>query len=194
MSLHNQTPEHEHRYKDLIDNDEEKPPSLFKKILMGIAGILLVILFLSYFGVGNRLIPILEGRLVSTTVGDDFVANLSHGGKVVFERSVYEKLLEKYFAEQEHEFSVCLLGYKQGKDYLITGFATTETFHQSFANVISEQCPPTTIIPLHTHPYKHCIFSEQDIRSYEAFLKVNPDAITGLMCEPDRFTFHGHNT
>ena len=66
-----------------------------------------------------------------------------------------------------------------------------KAFGQSVSHVSAELCNSNTIVALHSHPYKRCIFSEQDIKSYEAARQINPDAIIGLMCEADRFGFYG---
>jgi proteasome lid subunit RPN8/RPN11 len=53
-------------------------------------------------------------------------------------------------------------------------------------------CNKETIIDLHTHPFLHCIFSNQDIDSYEKYRKYNPDAIMALMCEENRVSMYGY--
>ncbi len=178
--------------REISENEfEEKKPEnkKIKRLLLVAASIFLVILIVTYIVPGN-IFYILEGRIVSEKL-TDFSVNLKNSGKVVFEKSAYEKLRWLYFSEQRNEFKACLLGKKEGKDYFVSDLYLPKTFGQGVSHVSAELCNKETIISLHTHPYKRCIFSEQDIKSYEAVRQVNPDAIIGLMCEADRFGFYG---
>ena len=170
---------------------EEDKPSLIKKILLIFIGIFLIVLLVSYLLPGDYLVRVLQGQIVSSTLGSDYTLTLKNGDLVVFDPAVYTQLKEFYFEHQKDEFKVCLLGRKNNNHYLISGMAIPKVFSQSFAHVSAEQCSKETIIPLHKHPYKSCLFSQQDIRSYEAFHRINKDALIGLMCEIDRFTFYG---
>jgi len=174
-----------------IPPESALPSTPWKRALLIGIGVVLVILFVSYLSGGDWLYPILEGRVESDVIGADYIVNVTETVRVVFAPDVYRELLRLYYDQPEHEFKACLIGTKSGNDYLIDDLSLPETYQRSFAHVIAEQCPPVTIVSLHTHPFKHCIFSDVDIESYDAFLTVNPDAIIGLMCEPERFTFHG---
>ncbi len=171
--------------------DKKPTDKAVEKLILVLSGVFLVLLVISYFVPGN-IFYILEGRLVSERLNADFSINLKNGGRVVFEKPAYEKLKEFYFSEQKNEFKACLLGKKEGKDYFVFDLYLPKTFGQSVSHVSAELCSKDTIISLHTHPYKRCIFSEQDIKSYEAVRQVNPEAIIGLMCEADRFGFYGY--
>ena len=175
-----------------IDPAEELKKQKRKRLIIAVISVFLIILFVSYLIVGTRVLNIIAGQFGSTTVEEDFTAELDNGGKVVFSEDVYERLRELYFDEQRNEFKVCLEGSKEGNNYFVTGLTTPVIFSQSFSRVSAEPCDENTIISMHTHPFKSCIFSGQDIRTYEFVREVNPDAIIGLMCEPDRFDFYGY--
>ena len=173
--------------------EEEKSPikRFIKKTVIFIVGVFLLILIVSYTAIGGYLFPVIDS-LTSSYVLEDYSIVLPDGSRVVFEPEAYEKLKAIYFAEQKYEFKVCLLGRKQGASYIIHGLKVPEMHSQSFSRVVSELCDEETIIPLHSHPRLWCRFSNQDIRSHEAFLRVNPDALVGLMCDTDRFNFYGY--
>lgn len=162
-----------------------------KKIFVAVTGLFLAVLLVSYLIPGNYILYLVEGHFSSYKLNSDLTIDLKNGGKIIFNETVYEELKQLYFAEQKNEFKVCLQGRKEGANYYIAGLYRPEIFGQSFSHVSAELCDENTIIPLHTHPYKHCIFSLQDIRNYEAVRKKNSDAIIGLMCEVDRFNFYG---
>ncbi len=170
-------------------SDEPRPAII--RWLLGAIGIILIFLFLTSLGVGWWTLPFLEGRVDSDVIGNDFTISVTNDIRVVFVPDAYRQLLKLYDEQPEHEFKACLLGTKTGTDYHVTALHLPRTYEQSFAHVVAEQCPPETIVSLHTHPRGHCIFSDVDVESYETFKTVNPDGIIGLMCERDRFTFYG---
>jgi len=176
---------------ELSEEDELKRLKR-RKIIIGVIGIFLTFLVMSYLLPGNYIFSIIEGKLVSSTLNSDFTVDLNNGSKVVFDEQVYGELKGLYFANQKTEFKVCLIGEKDGKDYLVSNLTLPKTISQSFSQVTAELCKKDAIISLHTHPYEHCIFSAQDIKSYDAVRTVNPNAIIGLMCGPDRFSFYGY--
>ena len=152
----------------------------------------LILIVLTYLVPGNNLLDIIEGRFVSYPLEEDFFVSLRSGGKVIFGSEVYEELKIIYLEEQKNEFKVCLIGNKFGDDYKINDLKKPVIYNQDVFSVSAEQCGKETLIPLHSHPKNRCIFSFQDIKSYEAFKKINPDAIIGLMCEQKRFSFYGY--
>jgi|SRR3989344_2225620 len=178
--------------EDKFNEEESKLHKAIKRIFIIIMALFLIMLILTYLVPGNNILSILEGRFVSVPIEEDFTANLDNGGKVVFSSSVYEELKQIYLKEQKNEFKVCLVGNKILDRYYITELRTPKTISQDVFSVYAEQCSKETLIPLHSHPFKHCIFSSQDIKSYELFKEINKDAIIGLMCEPARFNFYGY--
>lgn len=174
-----------------FNEEESKLNKIIKKVLITILALFLVVLVLSYLVPGTNLLSILEGRFVSSPL-DNFTIILEGGGSVVFEKEVYEELRTIYLKEQKNEFKVCLLGNKTNDIYYIKELESPKTFSKDVFSVSAEQCRKETLIPLHGHPFKHCIFSEQDVESFKEFKKINKDSIMGLMCEKGRFGFYGY--
>ena len=170
--------------------EESKLKRILKRVFLAIIGLFMLFLILSYFLPGYHLLSLLEGRIVSATLQSDHTVPLKAGGKVIFVPEVYEELKQIYLSIQKTEFKVCLQGEKRGDAYHIKNIYVPETYERSFRHVSAELCDESTIIPLHSHPFMRCLFSAQDIRSYRAFRRINPEAMTGLMCAVDRFSFY----
>jgi len=169
-----------------MDIQEE---SKIKRIFIITTSIFLIILFLTYLLPGYDLLSILEGKIVSNRL-IDLQLTLRNGNKVVFTNEAYLKLKDIYLKNQRTEFSSCLLGYKENNNYRVTDLYIPKTHQKTVFEVASELCNKDTIIALHSHPYKHCIFSSQDINYYNNFKEVNPEGMIGLICELNRFTFY----
>ena len=75
-------------------------------------------------------------------------------------------------------------------DYYVTEVLRPVIYSQEFSQVVSEACPDETLIALHSHPYKQCLASEQDLSNLEISKGVNPNALIGIICEEDRFSFY----
>ncbi|RJQ16965.1 hypothetical protein C4573_02795 [Candidatus Woesearchaeota archaeon] len=177
---------HREILKEALAEKEEKPSKVWPYIWVGIGLLIIILLILAYTG-GISGIYFIKGRTASGEI-QNFQVDFEEG-KVIFEPSVYEALKNQFLANYTAEFKVCLLGEKQGKNYIITSFYTPIIFSQDFTSVHSVQCNSSTIIPLHSHPVDSCLFSDQDKASFKAFKEVNPDAIYGLMCSANRFSF-----
>lgn len=178
--------------EDFNPEPEEQHPALkvISNIFFGVMAVFIAFLFISYFVPGNSLTTYFQGRTASATI-EDYQVDIKGGGIVVFEPEVYNKLLAIYEEEQEHEFKVCLHGRKEGADYFVDGLSVPTLFSQSVFSVSAAQCDNTTVISLHSHPFRSCVPSSQDLRSQQAFKQINPDSIGGLICENNRFTFYG---
>jgi len=173
------------------DYEESPIKRIIKRTVLLLLGVFLIVLMISYFVFGGTMRPIVMSYFISFSLDDEFSAALPNA-RVIFDAGAYEELKQIYFKEQKNEFKVCLQGEKRGNDYYVTGLKVPKMFSQSFNRVVSEFCDEGTIIPLHSHPRLSCGFSQQDIRSYEQFLSINPDAIIGLMCETNKFNFYGY--
>jgi len=180
----------DHVLKDLEDFEEDieeatkkKLPSWFWKVV----AIFVIGIFVVYLLPGD-VVSVLAGRLESSSVGEDFTVEYD-SGLVVFKQGIYEKLVQLYLDNTIQEIKVCLEGSKEGTDYYIDKIHIPTIFSQSVIHVSSEGCSKDTLISMHTHPYRHCLFSEQDVKSHERIKKINPEALTGLMCEVNRFSF-----
>lgn len=182
------------RHRELLRPVEpSRTPSrwqqVVKRILTVCIALVLLLLLLVYLVPGYDLLSILEGRIVSTQI-TDLTIILQDGRKIIFQKEVYEALQKIYVDNQKTEFSVCLQGEKQENTYKITGLSVPRTYEQDVFHVRAELCSKETLIALHSHPYKKCIFSEADIRYYNSFANINKDGLIGLMCEPTRFAFY----
>lgn len=172
--------------------EESKLMKLFKRSYIIVLSLIMVFLLLANTNMGYHLVSLFSGRIVSSTLNSDYSFDLKLGGKAYFEKEVYDRLLQMYNDNQKHEFKACLLGNKKDKDYFITGIYVPLIFKQEVYSVTSEMCNTSTIISLHSHPPLRCIFSEQDIISYNRFKERNKDGIIGLMCGEERISFFGY--
>ncbi len=177
--------------KELDEKEESRLVKAIKRIFIIFISLLLLILILTYFVPGYPINDIIAGMIESSRIDENFAAALNNGNRVIFEPAVYNELKDIYYKNQRTEFKVCLKGYKINDDYRINELYIPKTYFQSFANVVSQECSSDTLIPLHKHPDKRCIFSVQDINSYNAFKRINNESIIGLMCGKDRFGFYG---
>ncbi|MDP3728107.1 MAG: hypothetical protein Q8R18_01500 [bacterium] len=161
--------------------EEEKP--LWKKILIALLGLFLLFLILGYF-----LLPLdtFASLIDSETIKDGLV---EQDVSVRFENGSYEVLLEKYNSYLSEEFKVCLFGKYDGI-YHVTSVYDVAMYEQAFDHVVSEPCPEEALIALHSHPYRQCLASAQDLKTLEKAQEVNPGTLIGIMCEPERFSFY----
>lgn len=96
---------------------------------------------------------------------------------------------ENYNKDSNKKINSQLSNYTK-KIYKVYGFYIPKIFSNDVFSVTSQICNNKTIIDLHTHPILHCIFSEQDIKSYNQLKMSNPDLIMVLMCDEKRFNFY----
>ena len=114
---------------------------------------------------------------------------------VEFEELVLFELLTLYYANQAHEFCVCLqVEFDENlflKDkYLVTNLYVPVIYEQSYSHVRFESCSSDTLIMLHTHPYKSCLASNTDLETLEKSQLGNPNLVMLVMCEPGRFSVY----
>ncbi|MSR86250.1 hypothetical protein EXS74_02550 [Candidatus Woesearchaeota archaeon] len=157
--------------------------TLWEKILILLLGLFLLFLLLGYF-----LFPLdtFASLIDSETIHDGLV---EQDVTVRFENGSYEALLERYNEYLREEFKVCLLGNYDGV-YHVTSIYDVAMYEQAFDHVVSEPCPDETLIALHSHPYRQCLASAQDLKSLEKMQEVNPNGLIGIMCEAERFSFY----
>ena len=185
--------------KEKLGHEDEIPEEhptwkIVKRIFIIIIGLFLFYLIISYFGLGEYIFSILIGQLTSDTINEENTIFLANHTTITFSEEAYQKILELYGSNQKHEFAACLSGTyfinNGNKTYLLTKVNVPEIFSQEFNRVISVGCDNETLIFLHSHPYKHCLFSTQDLDTHK--LRKNPVELSALMCEEDRFTFYGY--
>lgn len=165
---------------------EEEPA--WKKILVLLIGLFLLLLILSYFLVSYPIFPILESI---------FESQESKGGEIkledfsiIFQENTFEYLQEIYLENQSVEFVACLKGEKIEGDYKINEIYQPYMNTQSFSHVSFKPCSKDTLILLHSHPFRRCIASQQDIKTLKELRGVNRDVIMVIMCEPNRFSVY----
>ncbi len=166
-----------------------EPHPLWKRILIIVIGLFLLGLILSYFLLSYPIFPILESLLESKNSEDNKITldNL----EIIFEGNTFDQLHTLYHSNQSVEFAACLNGEKQGNQYLINQVFEPEISSQTFNHVSFKPCPTNSLILLHSHPYRRCIASEQDLITLEEIKQENPDILMVIMCEPNRFSVYG---
>ncbi len=171
------------------DLEELPEESKFKRFIIFIAGIALIVLMVSYIFVSYPLSSIIEGKIESTPLEENVI--LLDTFSIIFDEQTRKELQSIYFAEQKVEFSVCLSGEKEGDDYYITSLYQPLMYEQGFSHVFFEPCSEETMIILHSHPYKSCIASQTDLNTLEKSKEENPEVLMVVMCEPARFSVYG---
>tara|TARA_Y100000310_G_scaffold316748_1_gene368878 strand:+ start:7055 stop:7582 length:528 start_codon:yes stop_codon:yes gene_type:complete len=172
---------------DDLEHVEEEKPSLIKKISVSVISLFLMFLIVSFTFTG-AVGDIVASLIESETIEDGLVE--LEDFSVQFVGNSYDILLDVYNNNLEYETKVCLKGYVEENKYYVDEVYLPVIYSQTFNQVVSEACPTDTLIALHSHPYRHCIASEQDLSNLETAKLVNPDAIIGIMCEEERFSFY----
>ena len=172
-----------------IEVIKEEKPSIIKKIFIIIIAVFLIILVLTFLLTDSLIRNIFTGLIQSNTIKENIV-EINSTNKLVFNQDTYAKLLEIYDSNIGREFKVCLNGNIENGDYYINEVYVPETYLQKHNEVIAEPCSNITIVDMHSHPLKHCIPSEQDFISFNAFKELNNNAIMSVMCERGRFNFY----
>ena len=173
----------------LGDLPEEESPlkKTLKKAFIMVIAILLIFLFSTYL-LGYYAFDYFSSQSESDEINE---LTFEDAGKIIiFEEEVYRELQEIYFSNLEHEFKVCLFGEIKDNTYSITGLVEPEIFSQSPFHVSAEPCAPEAIVDIHSHPFKKCIASAQDISYLERLKQRNPMALMAVMCAQDRMSFY----
>lgn len=155
--------------------------------------VFLAVLFVAWIFAGFPVGDIIRGQLESTQLEsgvlklDDFT--------IEFEEESLFELLNLYYENQEVEFSVCLLGEFNenilfNDKYVINSLYVPTMYEQSYSHVNFESCNSSTIIMLHTHPYKSCLASQTDLDTLASNQEWNPNLVMVVMCEPGRFSVY----
>ena len=173
-------------YEELEEEFEE---SKWKKPLVITIAVFLLIIFLVYILANTIGLNVLAGLLESSKVNDNEI-DFSFDGKLVFLGDNLDKLKEIYFTDQKVEIKVCLKGFIDDNIYYIDSLYIPEIYSQRFNQVVSEPCSDDSLVSLHSHPFKHCLPSEQDFISFENFKEKNENALMIVMCEEDRFNVY----
>ena len=158
-----------------------------RKIIIMIIGIILIILIISYFVVSFPIFQII-GSLSESNIATNQRINLTDFS-IIFSEEIYKELQKLYYEHPTVEFVVCLNG-KKNKDYEINSLYVPEVIEQSFNHIRFRPCSQDTLIVLHSHPYRHCIGSEQDLIHLKELKNRNKNSLILIMCEENRFTVY----
>jgi len=162
--------------------------SILKKTFIGFISFFLLFLLLSYFLVSPSIFPILESLFESNTVEGDTI--ILDDYTIIFSNNTYKDLQKNYYKNQSVEFVVCLEGKKEAKEYTIKRIYLPEISDQSFNHVSFKPCSESTIALLHSHPYRRCIASQQDLITLNNLKEINSERLMIIMCEPNRFSVY----
>ncbi len=178
--------------KEELQREESRLLSFLKRTYIIIIAFIIITLLLVNTQVGYHIFSLISGNLVSSTLNEDYSFDIRHEGKIYFDILTWKALEDYYIQNQKYEFKLCLTGYKEenATDYHVTGIYQPYIYKQDVFSVTSQMCNSSTIVSLHSHPPLHCIFSEQDMKSYEQFQQINPEGIVALMCDKEKMTFY----
>ena len=175
-----------------MENNEEfqdfEKEGRLKKVVVRTIGIFLLFLLSSYFLLAYPIFPILESLLESKEATNNKI--LLNEFTINFLEETYNDIQYNYHINQSVEFVSCLEGRKKGKEYFVERVYVPEISDQSFNHVSFKPCSEDTIILLHSHPYRRCIASGQDISTLDNIKELNPERMMIMMCEPNRFSVY----
>jgi len=166
---------------DDIDLEEEVPEPRWKKPLILVIGIFLVLLMVSYSLVAS---DTLQGLLTSVVVKEDTLN--SKNTTIIFLNNSLAVLQEEYIANQEREIKACLIGTTDGKVYNVNRIHFPKVLAASVIHIVTPGCPEDTIIDLHSHPVNRCIASAQDMLHFGQVKQEH--LMMMVMCGPKRFS------
>lgn len=173
----------------VLDIPEDIPEeSKGKKVVIFVLGCFLAFLMLSYAAISYGVGDMLAGWAQSSSIENNSV--LFKEGKILFLGSTYSDLLNLWNQYDGLEFKVCFLGKKAGEEYQVESLFVPKMFEQTYRSVSSEDCPTGTIIDAHSHPFKRCIASFQDMMSHREFKKRNPETLMAVFCDRDRMNIY----
>ena len=171
--------------------EESELQKKIKKIAKYIIGIFLIILMLSFLVPSDITGSLIEGKKIKNFQVDYRIElGDAKNTTISFNPYVYETIKSIYLKNQLTEISFCLTGTVIGNRYVVDSFYTPKTIFQTPVSVSSVICSQETIITIHTHPFKNCLLSQQDIASYQNYKKINPKALMSVMCSTERFAFY----
>ncbi len=179
----------------LLDNNPAH--SIWKNpVVIIILSLFILILFLSTYLVFFPLSRTVEGSFHSAALeANTLDVDQLH---LEFQDNTAQKIQDLYLNEQQTEFSLCLFGEKTDPNdhkesistYSITSFMQPTQYSQTFSEVQFAPCPENTLILFHTHPYKSCLASDQDIRTLRESQQQTPGMLMLIMCESERFAVY----
>ncbi len=175
--------------EDFNIEEIEEEPSIFRKIIVILMAIFLILLLTSFILTDGNVRNSLLGLIESETINQNVIP-INNGNNLIFTSNTYKNLLEIYDANLEVEFKVCLQGNIINGDYLIEEILVPETFLQTHSKVVAEPCPIETIVDMHSHPIRRCLPSDQDFNNFRNFKERNANVLLAVMCERERFNIY----
>src|SRR3989338_6335134 len=176
-------------WKDLpLDEKESIIPPQLKKIILLIIGLFIILLMVSFLFVTFPIGDIIQGKTQSTLLQGHML--ILPEFVIVFQNNTASALETLYMKEQKEEFSVCLQGTYEKSVYSIHSLYQPTTYQRTFSHVTFESCNDSTIIMLHSHPYKRCVASQTDLDTLKKSQEQNQQMLMVVMCEPRRFAVY----
>jgi len=168
---------HTHELEEETEEQKKR-----RKVMKAVFSVILAIMVLSF------IIPydVLNSLISSSELNGNSIETQS--AKVLFKPETLTKLQDYYKANQLTEFKLCLTGFIKDGAYYVTDFYEPKILFKTPVSIHSEICNESTIIDLHTHPFKNCLFSEQDIMSFKNIM--NKEVLGAVMCDTSRFNFY----
>jgi len=171
-------------FDDIEPEEETEAQKRFKRISKIVISIMLILMMFTFIVPLDVVFSLLASEKVTT--------NEVELGEVtiMFKNDVLDELKQFFLDNQMTEMKACLTGEVADSTYKVDSFYIPEIHFKTPISVSSALCNQETIITLHTHPFRNCLFSYQDITSYMYYKRINPKAMTAVMCDLDRFAFY----
>lgn len=159
---------------------EEPEPPFYRKPLL-----ILATLFLLFLVISITFADTIQGIIQSKAIEANklFFPDFT----IVFANNTLNHLQEEYLSNPEREIKACLFGSFNSSLYNIERIEFPKIVRANAIHVVSVQCPPDTLIDLHSHPINSCLASEQDISTFKALKSQNKDLKMLVMCSRNRF-------
>ncbi|MDD5254137.1 MAG: hypothetical protein PHG05_03485 [Candidatus Nanoarchaeia archaeon] len=167
-------------------NLEPVENKLIKKIIIILLALLLIILILSFLLTNPEIRVNIKGLIESSKINDEIIE--SGNITVIIPENLYDELLQIKQENADVEFKVCLIADYDSGNYSVKEIYKPIIYTQEYSQVVSAPCPENALIDLHSHPYRHCSFSEQDINSFKQ--SKNENSLMMVMCEDNRFNIY----
>ncbi len=123
-----------------------------------------------------------------------YLPNIPGGEKIYFDPNALNALNGFYGNHTVSGFKVCLTGFTKlngnTTGYYISSFYEPKMTLGSQLSLRLENCNESTMIDVHSYPYRACPLYDVPAFSYENYLKYNYTVIEGVMCDVGRFNFY----
>lgn len=165
---------------DPVELEEPLPEPKWRKPVIVIGSILLLLLFVS-FSFLDSLIGIAQSEKVEENV------LVFPDATVRFINGTLEALQGELIRNEHREIKACLFGVREGSTYRVSRVVFPEIIRANVVHVVSVPCPEGVLFDVHSHPINSCLASEQDVATLERIQRQSPDARMLVMCSLNRF-------